>query len=124
MNVPELLLQLFWPSGFMKRKIESTLIGLCSHRRQLVQLHISAKIIMPKTADPYRINKCRSLGAEVILTENVDEAFKRLGEVEREEGRYILHPFNSENMILGSATCCAHWQFLKPPESPRRPAAS
>jgi len=68
---------------------------------------VSAKIIMPKTADPYRINKCRSLGAEVILTENVDEAFKRLGEVESEEGRYILHPFNSENMVLGSATCCA-----------------
>lgn len=71
------------------------------------QYGVSAKIIMPKTADPYRINKCRSLGAEVILTENVDEAFTRLDQVEREEGRFILHPFNSENMVLGSATCCA-----------------
>ena len=71
------------------------------------QYGLSAKIIMPKTADPYRINKCRTLGAEVILTENVDEAFTRLGEVEKNEGRYILHPFNSENMVLGSATCCA-----------------
>lgn len=71
------------------------------------QFGVSAKIIMPKTADPYRIKKCRSLGAEVLLTENVDEAFTRLDEVEREEGRYVLHPFNSENMVLGSATCCA-----------------
>ena len=71
------------------------------------QYGVSAKIIMPKTADPYRINKCRSLGAEVILTENVDDAFTRLDQVEREEGRFILHPFNSENMVLGSATCCA-----------------
>jgi len=68
------------------------------------QYSISAKIIMPRSADPYRVKKCQSLGAEVILTENVDEAFNKLGQVEREEGRYILHPFNSENMVLGSAT--------------------
>ena len=71
------------------------------------QYHISAKIIMPKTADPFRINKCRSLGAEVILAENVDDAFAKLDEIEKDENRFVLHPFNQENMIIGSATCCA-----------------
>ena len=68
---------------------------------------ISAKIIMPKTADPFRIDKCKGLGAEVILAENVDDAFRRLDEIEKEENRFVLHPFNQENMIIGSATCCA-----------------
>ena len=71
------------------------------------QYNISAKIIMPKTADPFRINKCRSLGAEVILAENVDDAFAKLDEIEKDENRFVLHPFNQENMIIGSATCCA-----------------
>ena len=68
---------------------------------------ISAKIIMPKTADPFRIEKCRGLGAEVILAENVDDAFRKLDEIEKDENRFVLHPFNQENMIIGSATCCA-----------------
>ena len=71
------------------------------------QYDISAKIIMPKTADPFRINKCRSLGAQVILAENVDDAFAKLDEIEKDENRFVLHPFNQENMIIGSATCCA-----------------
>ena len=71
------------------------------------QYNISAKIIMPKTADPFRINKCRSLGAQVILAENVDDAFAKLDEIEKDENRFVLHPFNQENMIIGSATCCA-----------------
>jgi len=71
------------------------------------QYNISAKIIMPKTADPFRIDKCRSLGAEVILAENVDDAFAKLDEIEKDENRFVLHPFNQENMIIGSATCCA-----------------
>ena len=71
------------------------------------QYNISAKIIMPKTADPFRINKCRSLGAEVILAENVDDAFAKLDEIEKDENRFVLHPFNQENMIIGAATCCA-----------------
>ncbi len=71
------------------------------------QYNISAKIIMPKTADPFRIKKCRSLGAQVLLAENVDDAFVKLDEIEKDENRFVLHPFNQENMIIGSATCCA-----------------
>ena len=71
------------------------------------QYNISSKIIMPKTADPFRINKCRSLGAEVLLAENVDDAFAKLDEIEKDENRFVLHPFNQENMIIGAATCCA-----------------
>ena len=51
------------------------------------EFSISAKIIMPKTADPFRIDKCRSLGAQVILAENVDDAFAKLDEIEKDENR-------------------------------------
>ena len=35
----------------------------------------SAKVVMPSNANPYRVNKCRQVGAEVILVENVNRGF-------------------------------------------------
>ena len=38
-------------------------------------LGTTAKVVMPKTADPFRVARCHGLGAEVILTESVHAAF-------------------------------------------------
>src|SRR5262249_51527441 len=35
----------------------------------------TAKVVMPKTASPFRVAKCRALGAEVELVDDVHRAF-------------------------------------------------
>lgn len=66
---------------------------------------ISAKVVMPDTADKIRVNGCRALGAEVVLTSNVEAAFAEVERLVKEEGRTMLHPFESPYMTLGAATC-------------------
>lgn len=70
---------------------------------------ISAKIAIPKTADPFRIDGCRALGAELILCDSIIEVFPKMHEIAQEEGRSIIHPFEGYNMSLGSATCGAEF---------------
>ena len=67
----------------------------------------SAKIAIPKTADPIRIDGCRALGAELVLCDDIHEVFSVMEEIAESEGRTVVHPFEGYNMSLGSATCGA-----------------
>jgi threonine dehydratase len=62
-----------------------------------------AKVVMPATASPARIESCRALGAEVVLVGDVAAAFPAAQAIEEQEGRAFLHPFESEAMVLGAA---------------------
>lgn len=64
----------------------------------------TAKVVMPKTANPFRVASCRSYGAEVELAENVTEAFARVQQIQVDEGRSFVHPFEGEQTVLGTAT--------------------
>ncbi len=64
----------------------------------------SAKVVMPRSANPFRIQVCRELGAEVELVVDVHRAFERVREVEQEEGRVFVHPFEGYRTALGTAT--------------------
>ena len=66
---------------------------------------ISAKVIMPKTADKFRVNGCKTYGADVLLAEDTEEAFRLMDQLSKKENRYVMHPFEAEHMMLGSATC-------------------
>jgi threonine dehydratase len=63
----------------------------------------SAKVVMPKTADPFRVARCRDLGAEVVLADDVHAAFALAERIEREEGRAFVHPFEGPRTALGTA---------------------
>jgi len=63
-----------------------------------------AKVVMPATANPARIEACRALGAEVVLVPDVATAFTRVREIEAAEQRAFVHPFESEAMVLGAGT--------------------
>ncbi len=65
---------------------------------------VSAKVVMPRSANPFRVETCRSYGAEVELVDNVSVAFARVEEIQAEEGRHFVHPFEGEQTILGTAT--------------------
>ncbi len=67
-------------------------------------LGTTAKVVMPKTANPFRVDGCRALGATVELVDDVHVAFDRVKEIERVEGRAFVHPFEGPLTALGTAT--------------------
>jgi len=64
----------------------------------------TARVVMPKTANPYRIQVCRELGADVELVENVHVAFTRVREIADQEGRTFVHPYEGPKTALGTAS--------------------
>jgi threonine dehydratase len=59
---------------------------------------------MPNTANPARVERCKRLGAEVLLVEDVHAAFAEVDRIVAEEGRTFVHPFEGETAALGTAT--------------------
>jgi threonine dehydratase len=67
-------------------------------------LGTTAKVVMPRNANPFRVSRCRGLGAEVELVDDVHVAFDRVRAIERDEGRTFVHPFEGPRTALGTAT--------------------
>lgn len=67
-------------------------------------LGTTAKVVMPKTANALRVATCRGYGAEVELVEHVAMAFERVQQIQQEEDRHFVHPFEGFHTILGTAT--------------------
>lgn len=64
----------------------------------------TAKVVMPKSANPARVALCRAYGAEIVLTDDVYAAFDEVKRIENDEGRSFIHPFEGERTVLGTAT--------------------
>ncbi len=64
----------------------------------------SAKTVMPRSANPARIKRAEEYGAEVVLCDDVHEAFEKVRAIERDEGRSFVHPFDGPLTALGTAT--------------------
>lgn len=64
----------------------------------------NAKVVMPASAPPFRVEKARSYGAEVVLVPDVYQAFAEVERIQQEEGRTLIHPFESRPIIEGQAT--------------------
>lgn len=67
-------------------------------------LGTTAKVVMPRTANAARVQGCREYGAEVELVDDVHRAFARVREIEQQEGRTFIHPFEGPLTALGTAT--------------------
>ena len=67
-------------------------------------LGTTAKVVMPRTANPARVEGCRAYGAEVVLVDDVHQAFATVKEIEASEGRAFVHPFEGPLTALGTAT--------------------
>ena len=74
-------------------------LGYCARK-----LGSSAKVVMPKSANPYRVQMCRDLGVDVELVDNVHDAFDRVKEIEATEGRTFVHPYEGPKTALGTAS--------------------
>jgi threonine dehydratase len=74
-----------------------------------MKLGISAKVVMIKTASPFRVALCHRYGAEVVMAEDGATAFETVHRIEQEEGRFFVHPFNGYRTVLGTATLGEEW---------------
>ncbi len=74
-------------------------LGYCARK-----LGATAKVVMPKSANPYRVQMCRDLNVEVELVDNVHVAFARVKEIEATEGRTFVHPYEGPKTALGTAS--------------------
>ena len=63
-----------------------------------------AKVVMPKTANPARVDICRSYGADVVIAVDVHQAFAIAERIQQEEGRYFVHPFDGPAIACGTGT--------------------
>lgn len=62
----------------------------------------SAKVVMISSANPSRIEACRAFGAEVVLEDDVHQAFNVAKQIQDEEGRVFVHPFEGASIALGT----------------------
>ncbi len=67
-------------------------------------LGTTATVIMPRTANAFRVQMCRELGAEVELVDSIADAFARAREVGSTQGRTFVHPYEGPRTALGTAT--------------------
>lgn len=74
----------------------------------------SAKVVMMGHASPLRVGMCRSLGAEVVIVPTAHEGFERVQQIEAEEGRYAIPPFEAPLTVLGTATLGLEFQSQVP----------
>ena len=65
---------------------------------------ISAKVVMPNNADPFRMRQCEAYGAEIVLGESIADLIAIVDEIKKEEGRELVHPFEGIHTIEGTAT--------------------
>lgn len=72
-------------------------VAFVAHR-----LGTSAIVVMPKTASPVRMERCRAWGAEVVLKDDIHAAFAHGEQIEAEQGRVMVHPFEGEAITLGA----------------------
>ncbi len=61
-----------------------------------------AKVVMIATANPYRVEACRAQGADVVMADDAHAAFERVEQIQRDEGRFFVHPF--EGPLIASGT--------------------
>ncbi|HEX6387761.1 MAG TPA: threonine/serine dehydratase [Anaerolineae bacterium] len=71
----------------------------------------TAKVVMPRSANPARVARCRAYSAEVILLDDVHEAFNRVHQIEAEEKRTFVHPFEGALTARGTAT--VGWELCR-----------
>ncbi len=64
----------------------------------------SAKVVMVSSANPARVDACRAFGGEVVLVDDVHEAFEVAEQIQKEEGRFFVHPFEGPEVATGTGT--------------------
>lgn len=68
------------------------------------EMGASVKVAMIRTANPFRVERCRAYGGEVVLVDDAGAGFALVERLVGEEGRTFVHPFEGLHTSLGTAT--------------------
>lgn len=77
-------------------------------------LGMPARVVMIKTANPLRVELAKAFGADVEFAEHGKAAFERVKQIETEEGRFFVHPFEGPGPVTGTATLGLEWHEQAP----------
>lgn len=64
----------------------------------------SAKVVMPASANAYRVAACQRLGAEVVFADNIAGAVEEVERLQQRENRTLVHPFEGPATTAGNAS--------------------
>ena len=64
----------------------------------------NAKIVMLTTANVARVDACRAFGADLVMVDDIHEAFEVAAAIQEEEGRFFVHPFEGREIATGTGT--------------------
>jgi len=67
-------------------------------------LGTTAKVVMPKNANTFRVQMCRELGVEIVFANDVIEALSLCKEIQEKERRTLVHPYEGPRTTLGAAS--------------------
>jgi len=67
-------------------------------------LGVHAKLVMIKTANLFRVELCRKYGGAIEFAADAHSGFARVTEIERDDGRALIHPFEGFGTATGTAT--------------------
>ncbi|MGQ7845424.1 threonine ammonia-lyase [Granulosicoccus sp. 3-233] len=68
------------------------------------RLGTTAKVVMPRTANPVRVERVRALGAELVFGDTISDLYALVEQIRQEEGRVLVHPFEGPRTVEGCAT--------------------
>ncbi len=67
-------------------------------------LGVSAKVVMPKSANPFRVERCQALGAQIVFADDMATLHSAVERLQKEEGRALVHPFEGPRTFEGTGT--------------------
>jgi len=79
-----------------------------------MRLGVDAKVVMLQSAGAVRVELCKKYGAQIVMADDLTQAFSMVRDIETEEGRYFVHPFNGYRTVLGTATLGYEWVTQAP----------
>ena len=74
-------------------------------------LNIDAKVVMQSSANPMRVERARSYGANVLIADNGPEAFELAESIADSEQRALIHPF--EGRLVTEATAGVAFELFE-----------
>ena len=59
---------------------------------------------MPRSANAFRQQRCQGYGAELVFGDTIADLIQIVGNIQSEEGRCLIHPFEGIHTVEGTAT--------------------
>ncbi len=67
-------------------------------------LGTTAKVVMPRSANAFRRERCETYGAELVFGDTIGDLIRIVEQIQTDEGRHLVHPFEGIHTIEGTAT--------------------